>query len=108
MLKFKSEERKVKNRIFENNLQLHAHNASGFDTRINLKNLPCDQRFVDIIRKGKDIIELVEFNGYVQKNKKQTPQYLHFRCGVTHLNYSLRKLGKTFNFHKELLKNETR
>ena len=44
------------------------------------------------------------FNGYIEKNRKQIPQYLHFRCGMTHLNYSLEKLGKTFNLQKELLK----
>ena len=45
-------------------------------------------------------------NGYIDKNKKQIPQNLHFRCGKTHLNYSLKKLGKTFNLQKELLKTE--
>ena len=42
----------------------------------------------------------------LKKNKKQIPQYLHFRCGMTHLNYSLKKLGKTFRLEKELLKTE--
>ena len=41
-----------------------------------------------------------------KKNRKQIPQYLHFRCGMTHLNYSLEKLGKTFKLQKELLKTE--
>ena len=34
--KFKGEERKIKNKIVEYNLQLHAHNGSGFDTWIIL------------------------------------------------------------------------
>ena len=38
--------------------------------------------------------------------KKQILQYLHFRCGMTHLNYSLQKLGKTLKLQKELLKTE--
>ena len=38
--------------------------------------------------------------------KKQSPQYLHFRYGMTHLNYSLRKLGRTFELQKEVLKAE--
>ena len=42
----------------------------------------------------------------LNKNKKQNPQYLHFRCGITHLNFSLEKLGKTFKWRKELLKTE--
>ena len=44
--------------------------------------------------------------GYIDKNKKQIPQYLYFRCGMTHLNDSLKKLGKTFKLQKELLKTE--
>ena len=41
-----------------------------------------------------------------KKNKKQIPQHLIFRCGMTHLNYSLEKLGKIFELPKELLKKE--
>ena len=51
-------------------------------------------------------MELKVFNGYIEKNKKQIPQYLHFRCGMTHLNYSLEKLGKTSKLQKELLKTQ--
>ena len=46
------------------------------------------------------------FNGYIQNNQKQIPQYLIFRCGMTHLIYSLKNLGKTFKLQKELLKTE--
>ena len=106
-LKLKGEERKVKNKIVEYNLQMHAHNGSGFDTRIILNNLPCDKHIVgDIIKNGKGIFSLKVFNVYIEKNKKQIPQYLIFRCGMTHLNYSLKKLGKTFKLPKELLKTE--
>ena len=38
--------------------------------------------------------------------EKQIPQFLIFRCGMTYLNYSLRKLGKTFKLQKEILKTE--
>ena len=107
LLKLKGEERKVNNKIVEYNLQLHAHNGSGFDTWVILNNLPCDRHIVgDIIKNGKGIIQLKVFNGYIYKNNKQIPQYLHFRCGMTHLNYSLKKLGKTFELQKELLKTE--
>ena len=107
-LKLKREELKIKNKIVEYNLQLHAHNGSGFDTWIVLKNLTCDKRIVNIIKNGKGIIELKVFNGYIQSkiSTKQIPQYLHFRCGMTHLNYSLEKLGKTFKLQKDLLKAE--
>ena len=108
LLKFKGEERKtVNNKIVEYNLQLHGHNGSGFDTWIILNNLPCDRHVVGaIIKNGKSIIELKVFNGYIYKNNEQVPQYLHFRYGMTHLNYSLKKLGKTFELQKELLKTE--
>ena len=99
-LKLKGEERKVKNKIVEYNLQMHAHNGSGFDTWNVLNNLPCDKHIVDIIKNGKGILELKVFNGLIQKNNKQIPQYLHFRCGMTHLNYSLKKLGKTLDYQK--------
>ena len=106
-LKLKGDERKVNNKIVEYNLQMHAHNGSGFDTWIILNNLRCDKHIVgDIIKNGKGIIELKVFNGLIYKNNKQIPQYLHFRCGMTHLNYSLKKLGKTFELPKELLKTE--
>ena len=51
-------------------------------------------------------MELKVFIGYIDKNKKQIPQYLHFRCGMTHLNYSIKKLGRTFKLPKSLLKTE--
>ena len=108
-LKLKGEEYKdKKGKILEYNLQLHAHNGSGFDTWIVLNNLTCDKRIVDVLKNGKGIIELKVFNGYVEckKSTKQIRQYLHFRCGMTHLNYKLEKLGKTFKFQKELLKSE--
>ena len=85
---------------------MHAHNGSGFDTWIVLNILLCDKHVVDVIENGKGIIELTVFNGLIQKDNKQIPQYLHFRCGMTHLNYSLSKLGKTFKLPKEVLKTE--
>ena len=69
-LRFKGEERKVKNKIVEYNLQLHAHNGSGFDTWIVSNNLPCDKRIVDEIKNGKGIIELKVFNCLVEKKNK--------------------------------------
>ena len=46
------------------------------------------------------------FKGYIQNGNRQIPQYLLFPCGMTHLSYSLEKLGKTFKLQKELLKTE--
>ena len=104
-LKFKGEERKVKSKMFEYNLQLHAHNGSRFETWIKLNGLDCDKHLVDTIKNGKGIVSLKTFIGYSEKNKKQIPQYLTFRCGLTRLNYSLKKLGKTFKLPKEIIKN---
>ena len=78
-LKLKGEERKLKNKIVEYNLQMHAHNGSGFDAWIILNNLPCDKHIVNNIKNGKSIIELKVFYGLIHKNNKQIPQYLHFR-----------------------------
>ena len=90
----------------EYNLHLDAHNGSGFDTWIILNKLPCDKHIVDIIKNGKGLISLKIFNGYIQNIRKQIPQFLIFRCGMTHLNYSLKKLGKTFKLRKKILKTE--
>ena len=50
-LKLKGDEYKdKKGKVLEYNLQLHAHNGSGFDTWIVLNNLPCDKRIVNIIK----------------------------------------------------------
>ena len=42
------------------------------------------------------------FSGYIQKIEKPNPQYLSFRCGMTLLIYSLKKLDRTFNLQKEI------
>ena len=102
----KGEERKVKNKIVECNLLVRADNGSGFDNSIILNNLPCDKHIINIIKNGEGLIELKVFNGSVEKNKKQLPQYLCFRCAMTHLSYSLKKLGRTFKLQKEILKTE--
>ena len=44
------------------------------------------------------------FNSYIQNEKN--PHYLIFKCGMTHINFSLKKLGKTFELQKEILKTE--
>ena len=45
-------------------------------------------------------------NGYLHNSKKQIPQYLFFRCGMTNSKYSLKKIGKTCKLQKELSKIE--
>ena len=46
------------------------------------------------------------FIGFIQNTKKQIPHYLIFRCGMTNLNFSFKKLGKTCILRKEILKTE--
>ena len=85
-LKLKREEKKtVNNKIVEYYFQLHAHNGSGFVTWIFLNNLPCDKHIVDIIKNGKRINSMKIFSGYIYNGKKQSPQNLYFRFGMTHL-----------------------
>ena len=104
-LKLKREPRKtVNNKILAYNLQLRAHNASGSDSWIILNDLPCDKHIVGITKNGKGMISLRVFKGYIYNSKKQIPQYLIFRCGLTHHIFSLKKLEKTFKLQKELLK----
>ena len=67
--KLKGEDRKVNNKIVEYNLQMHAHNGSGFDTWIILNNLPCDKHIVDSIKNGKGIISFKIFNGSIYNGK---------------------------------------
>ena len=69
--------------MVENNSEVHAHNGSGFDTWIIINNLPCDKKIVEFFKKGKDIISLRVFNGYIQNKKTQILQYPIFRCGMT-------------------------
>ena len=104
--KLKDEDRRVIQRIVEYNLRLRAHNVSGFDTWNILYNLTCDKQIADIIKVGKNIYSLRIFNGYIQNNENKNPQHLISRYGMTHLNYSQKKLGKTFESPKELLKTE--
>ena len=47
-----------------------------------------------------------KLDGCLQNNKKQIPQHQIFKCGMTHLNYSLKKLGKTFKLQKDFLKTQ--
>ena len=69
-LKLKREERKLKNKLVEHNLQLHAHNGSGFDRWIILNNLSCDKHIVNIIKNGNGIIESKLLIGYIEKKIK--------------------------------------
>ena len=70
VLSFKGEPKKVKNKIFEYNLYLIAHNGSGFDIYVVLNNLPQWRSVVKLIKNGAGIISLKIFNGYVALLKR--------------------------------------
>ena len=72
-LKLRADERRIslKYKVVDYNLQLHAHNGSGFDTWIVLKNVPCDKHLVDNIKNSKDISSLRVFNGYIHNLKNK-------------------------------------
>ena len=72
----------------------------------SVKQFSCDKRIVNKTKNGKGNIELKVSNGFFEKNKKKIPEYLCFRCDMTHLNYSLKSLGRTFRLQKETLKTE--
>ena len=100
LLKSKGQPKKVGNRVVEYEMQMHVYNGSG-ETFIIFYILTCERRIVDLIRTGKSIISFISLNvccGYV--DEKSVPQYLFFKCGVTDLNFSLKKLGKTFKLQK--------
>ena len=105
VLSFKGEPKKVKNKIVEYNLYLIAHNGSGFDSSVVLKNLPQWRSIVKLIKNGAGVVSLKIFNGYVDQNQK-IPQYVHFRCGRVHINKSLRKIGESYKLQESLLKKE--
>ena len=104
-LSFNGETKKVKNKIVEYNLYLIAHNGSGLDSYVVLKNLPQWRSVVKLIKNGAGIISSKIFNGYVDPVKK-IAQYVHFRCGRVHINQKLRKIGESYKLQESLLKKE--
>ena len=80
-----------------------ANNGSAFDTYIVLNNLPIWRRIVNVIREGKGFISSKMFNGLVKISENNAvAQYVNFRCGMTHINSSLRKMATTYALQKEL------
>ena len=71
-LKIKGDEYKdKKGKVLEKNLQLHAHNASGFDTWIVLNNLPCDEIIVKIKKTVKVLLKLKYSTDILRKTKNK-------------------------------------
>ena len=105
VLLFIGEPKKFKNKFVEYNLDLTAHNGSGFGSYVVLNNLPQRRSVVKLIKNGARIVSLKIFNGYVDQNKK-TPQNVHFRCGRVHIIKSLRKIGESYKLQESLLKKE--
>ena len=100
----KGEERKLKNKIVEYNLQLHAHNGCGFDTWVILNNLPCDKHIIDIIKNGKGFNFIKIFKGYIHNGKKTNSSISNFQMCYDTYKLFFKKIGKTFKLQKESLK----
>ena len=57
--------------------------------------------------KGNNSLKIFQRNIRVSV-KEYVPQYLNFRCGMTHINCSLKKIGTIFGLQKELRKKMVR
>ena len=107
VLSFKGEPKKVKIRTVKKNLNLIAHNGSGFDSYVVLNNLPQWRSVVKLIKNGAGITALKIFNGYVDQSKK-IPKHVHFRCRRVHINKSFKKIGESYKLQSCLLKQVSR
>ena len=67
-----------------------AHNGSGFDSHVVSNNLPQWRSIVISNENGAGIVSLKVLNGYVDE-RKEIPQYVHFRCGRVLIKNSLEK-----------------
>ena len=45
---------------------------------------------------------------YKNDKKKSVPRYAYFRCGMTHVNFSLNQLSQTCKLPQKLLKREVK
>ena len=73
VLQIKGETKKVNNKNLKYNLYILAHNGSGFDSYVALKNLPQWRTIVSLIKNGPGFVSLKIFAGYVDENKKKSP-----------------------------------
>ena len=61
-----------------------------------------------LLKKEKDNFSVMELKCSTDIFKRIKNKFLNrcdFRCDMTHLNYSLEKLGKTFKLQKKIIKN---
>ena len=84
---------------------MRAHNGSGFDSYVVLNNLPQWRSVFNLIKNGAGIVALKIFDGYIDE-KKNIPQYVHFRCGRVHIIKSLKKIGESHKLQPSLLEQE--
>ena len=80
-----------------------AHKRSSFDSYAVLNKLPQLRTVVSLTKNVSPIGFFKRFNGFVgQKN----PQNVHCRCGIVHINNSLKKIGVVYKLQLSLLKQE--
>ena len=106
VLQFKGEPKKINNKIVKYILYLIAHKVSGFDSYVVLNNLP-QWRTVSLNKNESTIVCLEKFNGYVDPGKKIS-QYVHFRCGLSHIKDSVKNIGESYKLQTCLLKKRIR
>ena len=82
-----------------------AHNGSAFDSYVELNNLPQRRNVVSLIKNGAGNFLLKIVNGIVDE-KKNIPQYVHFRRGRVHIFSSLQRIGVGDKSQLLLLKQE--
>ena len=69
VLLFRGEAKNINNKIVKYDLNLIAHNGSGFDSYVVLNNLPQWRSLVKLIKNGAGIMSLNIFNGFLDEKK---------------------------------------
>ena len=95
------------NKVVESKLQSIAHTCSAIDSYVVLNSLSSWHWTVNELKNVKSV-NSVEFFNKVTKisEKKYVLQYHNFRCGMTHINSNLKKIGITFGLSIKILKKE--
>ena len=105
VLQFKGEPKKVDKRIVKYILCILAHNGSGFDSYVVLKNLLQGRTVVSVIKNGSGLLSFKNFICY-RHRKEKIHQNVHFRGGGVHTFDSLKKIGISYELQPSLLTQE--
>ena len=81
-----------------------AHNASGFDSWVVLKDLVKEITDLKLIKSARGLISLSFGFGVKIKITVDLPQYPKFTCTKSLVNCSLEKIGREYGLQPELRK----